>query len=308
MYNSLQGVCPYPTTSWEELADMPIGKLADPSMCALFLWATGPLIGKAIELMEHWGFSYKTVHKVWRKTNADGTPVCTPGWWSRSSCEFLLVGTKGSNILKHKTTGNERQEYASVRQGHSAKPAAITDAVANFLDVPGPRIELWARTSHPLFDSWGEPQSSFSFSCSSPTSASAICMAFLMMYRHQMHTPAMVTLYTTSTQNPASIFFKSQIDPGSDMQDWRFQASLPRPPSTCHPPPSPGRSPPLPPPPRSGHASQKGLGTATSSWLRPFQKSPRLPSRRSSQSSQRPLPYQSHLSSPRRRPGPSWQR
>lgn len=92
---------------------------------------------------------------VWRKTNADGTPVCSPGWWSRSSCEFLLVGTKGSNILKHKTTNSERQEYASVREGHSAKPAAITQAVADFLDVPGPRIELWARRSHPLFDSWG---------------------------------------------------------------------------------------------------------------------------------------------------------
>ncbi|KAK9826995.1 hypothetical protein WJX74_003166 [Apatococcus lobatus] len=155
MYSSLQGVAPYPTMGWEELADMPVGKLADPAMCALFLWATGPLIHKAIALMEHWGFEYKSVFKVWRKTNADGTPVCSPGWWSRSSCEFLLVGTKGSNILKYKTTNSERQEYASVREGHSAKPAAITQAVADFLDVPGPRIELWARRSHPLFDSWG---------------------------------------------------------------------------------------------------------------------------------------------------------
>lgn len=155
MYQNLQGVVPYPTMSWEELADMPVGKLADPKMCALFLWATGPLIHRNIALMEHWGFEYKCVYKVWRKTNADGTPVCSPGWWSRSSCEFLLVGTKGSNILKFKTTNSERQEYASVREGHSAKPAAITQSVADFLAVPGPRIELWARESHPLFDSWG---------------------------------------------------------------------------------------------------------------------------------------------------------
>lgn len=165
MYQNLQGVAPYPSMSWEELADMPIGKLADPKMCALFLWATGPLIHKAIGLMENWGFEYKTIMKVWRKTNADGSPVCTPGWWSRSSCEFLLVGTKGTNILKHKTTNSERQEYASVREGHSAKPAAITQAIADFLDVPGPRIELWARQSHPQFDSWGESARSSSLSC-----------------------------------------------------------------------------------------------------------------------------------------------
>ena len=128
MYANLQGVAPYPTMGWEELADLPVGDLADPDKCALFMWATAPLIHKAIGLMEHWGFVYKTVFKVWRKTNADGSPVCTPGWWSRSSCEFLLVGTKGSNILKHKTTNSERQEYASVREGHSAKPAALTQA------------------------------------------------------------------------------------------------------------------------------------------------------------------------------------
>lgn len=58
MYSSLQGVAPYPTMSWEELADLPVGKLADPKMSALFMWATGPLIHKVIALMESWGFEY----------------------------------------------------------------------------------------------------------------------------------------------------------------------------------------------------------------------------------------------------------
>lgn len=58
MYSSLQGVAPYPTMSWEELADLPVSKLADPKMSALFMWATGPLIHKVIALMESWGFEY----------------------------------------------------------------------------------------------------------------------------------------------------------------------------------------------------------------------------------------------------------
>ena len=100
---------------------------------------------------------YTTCFKVWRKTNRDGTPVCSPGWWSRSSCEFLLVGVLASakgSILEHKTTNSEPQEFASVRGAHSSKPIEITQAVADFLDVDK-RLELFARATHPQFDSWG---------------------------------------------------------------------------------------------------------------------------------------------------------
>lgn len=96
--------------------------------------------------------------KVWRKTNRDGSPVCSPGWWSRSSCEFLLVGVLASakgSILGRKTTNCEPQEFASVRGAHSAKPPEITQAVADFLDVEK-RLELFCRAPHPQFDSWGE--------------------------------------------------------------------------------------------------------------------------------------------------------
>ncbi|RYZ28224.1 MAG: DNA methyltransferase, partial [Propionibacteriaceae bacterium] len=52
MYSGLQGVAPYPTMAFEELAALPIRELADPRGCALFLWATGPLMDRAIGLME----------------------------------------------------------------------------------------------------------------------------------------------------------------------------------------------------------------------------------------------------------------
>jgi N6-adenosine-specific RNA methylase IME4 len=45
------------------LAALPVADLAA-DHCALFLWATDPLLPRAIELIEAWGFEYKTVAGV----------------------------------------------------------------------------------------------------------------------------------------------------------------------------------------------------------------------------------------------------
>ena len=41
----------------------------DRNICVLFLWVTDPILDKAIELIEDWGFKYKTVGFYWVKTN-----------------------------------------------------------------------------------------------------------------------------------------------------------------------------------------------------------------------------------------------
>ena len=57
--------------------------------CALFLWATVPMLPDALDTMAAWGFKYKS-HWVWIKQK-DGT-----GYWSRNRHELLLIGTRGS--------------------------------------------------------------------------------------------------------------------------------------------------------------------------------------------------------------------
>jgi N6-adenosine-specific RNA methylase IME4 len=143
----------YPCMSHNELKALPIRRLADES-CALFLWTTGPKLPDAIDLIKHWGFTYKTVFKVWRKVTKSGNPVCNPGWWSRSSTELLLVATVGYPLKKWKTTNSEPQEFASIREEHSKKPSEIRDAVQNFLNVTS-RIELFARCVTMDWDAWG---------------------------------------------------------------------------------------------------------------------------------------------------------
>ena len=77
----------YPTSSTDEICKRDIPSIAAED-CALFLWATAPMLPDAFRVMDAWGFKYKT-QAVWVKDRA-GT-----GYWFRNKHEILLVGTRG---------------------------------------------------------------------------------------------------------------------------------------------------------------------------------------------------------------------
>ena len=58
----------YNTMSIEELRKLPVENLAAKD-CVLFLWATYPKLKEALELIEAWGFKYKTIGFQWLKLN-----------------------------------------------------------------------------------------------------------------------------------------------------------------------------------------------------------------------------------------------
>jgi N6-adenosine-specific RNA methylase IME4 len=64
--------------------------------CALFLWATMPLLPQAFEVIESWGFRYKTTAFCWVKQNPSGVGLVTGlGHWTRSNVEVCLLATRG---------------------------------------------------------------------------------------------------------------------------------------------------------------------------------------------------------------------
>ena len=116
------------------------------------MWATFPMLREALDVIEAWGFSYKTVAFNWVKQNRNGTGIFMGlGNWTRSNSEICLLATKGK---PKRISGSVRSVVLSPLQQHSRKPAEIRDRIVELMgDLP--RIELFAREATPGWDVWG---------------------------------------------------------------------------------------------------------------------------------------------------------
>jgi len=151
--NKVQGAAEnhYPTMSLDEICVLPVADLIATD-CALFLWATFPMLSEALQVINAWGFKYKTVAFVWLKLNKKSPSwFCGMGYWTRSNAEICLFATKGSPKRQSKSV---HQLIVSPVQAHSKKPDIVRDKIIELMgDLP--RIELFARQSPPGWDIWG---------------------------------------------------------------------------------------------------------------------------------------------------------
>jgi N6-adenosine-specific RNA methylase IME4 len=133
----------YPTMSLEEIKN--IVPPAD-SNCALFMWVTAPKVGEAIEIINAWGFVYRTC-AVWDKLEIG------MGYWFRNQHELLFVAVKGkisppdpseriSSLLKFKI------------KEHSKKPKEIRSYLSKWYPERS-KIELFSRDKIEGWDCWG---------------------------------------------------------------------------------------------------------------------------------------------------------
>lgn len=147
----------YRTMGLPQLKALPVGHLAG-DRCALFMWATDPLLPQAIEVMQVWGFRYATVAFTWTKRtpNDTGWHMGT-GYYTRANPEMCLLGVTAS-MGRPRSRGVRQLIVEPVRQ-HSRKPDRIpADIEALF---PGPYLELFARTRRPGWDCWGDEVEKF---------------------------------------------------------------------------------------------------------------------------------------------------
>jgi len=110
----------------------------------LYLWTTNNFLKESFEVLEAWGFAYKTM-LTWIK------PQLGLGNWFRSSTEHVLFGARG----KLRTTDRQARNHFTANRGrHSAKPDCFYDLVER--TSPGPYLEMFSRRRRLGWEFWGD--------------------------------------------------------------------------------------------------------------------------------------------------------
>lgn len=112
--------------------------------CWLILWTTVPKIREGLEVLESWGFKYRT-SAIWDKEELG------MGWFFRIQHEIILIGIKGN---PKKPNIKERSIFREKRTIHSKKPNCVKDWINKaFKDMD--KIELFSRQEIYGWDSFG---------------------------------------------------------------------------------------------------------------------------------------------------------
>ena len=152
----------YPTMSVEDISRLPIASLAADN-CALFLWAVWPDIFRAKEVIEAWGFTYRTIAWSWTKLNPSSIGFHTGlGYYTRANTEPCLLAVKGS---KPPAVKDVKALIVSCVREHSRKPDEQYSNIERLYPNDS-YLELFARRPRLGWDVWGnEVESDLVLSC-----------------------------------------------------------------------------------------------------------------------------------------------
>jgi N6-adenosine-specific RNA methylase IME4 len=149
----------YNTVPIEEMMALPVRQLMDGDG-VVFMWATGPKLAEAIDLLRAWGFHYRGIAYVWIKTTRDGRVIEGQGIrpsFVKQLDELVIVGsTQPEGRTLPILTESQGQNIFEPRPDgvHSRKPEEARWRIEElFGDIP--RIELFARCRYSGWDAWG---------------------------------------------------------------------------------------------------------------------------------------------------------
>lgn len=135
----------YPTMTLEEICALPVRDLATDS-AILYLWATAPKLAECFEVIQAWGFEYRT-NMVWDKEKIG------MGYHARNQHELLLICKRG-DIPPPEAGKQPASVYREARGPHSAKPSFFAEMIE--ATYPGlPKIELFCRSPRDGWAVWG---------------------------------------------------------------------------------------------------------------------------------------------------------
>ena len=142
----------YPTMNLQEIKNLPVEAIVEDT-AHLYLWAPNALLAEGMQVMEHWGFTYKT-NLIWYKIRKDGGPDRRGvGFYFRNVTEMILFGVRGKNVRTLQPGRSQENIISSRKREHSRKPDEQYDLIEAC--SWGPRIELFARGQRDGWFSWG---------------------------------------------------------------------------------------------------------------------------------------------------------
>jgi N6-adenosine-specific RNA methylase IME4 len=128
----------YNTMTTSEICNLPINYISEKN-AVLFLWVTSPLLPDGMQVMQEWGFKYKSMF-IWDKVKHN------MGHYNSVRHELLLIGTKGSCVPDNKKLYDSVQAIEKTEK-HSQKPKEFIEIIDDLYQF-GNRIELFAREKH----------------------------------------------------------------------------------------------------------------------------------------------------------------
>lgn len=133
----------YNSMTIDDIKSIDIKSITEDDACC-FMWVTDSHLKEGIEVMESWGFKYKTVAFVWVKTTNKGNYCKNVAPWTLKSTELCLFGTKGT-MTKYKKNNSIESLVFAERFKHSQKPEEVRSRIESlFGDLP--KLELFARS------------------------------------------------------------------------------------------------------------------------------------------------------------------
>jgi len=160
----------YPVLPLDEMAALPVAAIAARD-AVLAMWIVGSHCDAALDLAAAWGFAFATDLFYWLKQRrlapdqldlltGDIAPLpMSMGYYTRKQVEacWLFTRGKGLPVRDHAV----RQLIVAPKREHSRKPDEQYNRLDALFGTAVPRIELFARSTRPGWDCWGNETGKF---------------------------------------------------------------------------------------------------------------------------------------------------
>ncbi|MCB0190218.1 MAG: DNA methyltransferase [Caldilineaceae bacterium] len=140
----------YPTMAIKDICGLPVANHAAKD-AVLYLWANWPQLPEAMQVIEAWGFTYKTGFPWVKILDNDAvTPIMGGGFWVRACSELILIAVRGKPAVP--PAADRPLGLLGPRLEHSRKPDDIYQLAERHA---GPWLELFARRPRVGWDQFG---------------------------------------------------------------------------------------------------------------------------------------------------------